>query len=46
VVCYDFGCREVNHLQGREDIRMIRGDVHLSLDMEVKESGFMLKPAK
>jgi hypothetical protein len=34
------------HIQGgyaakRKEIRMIQGDVHFSLDMEVKESGSM-----
>jgi hypothetical protein len=39
VVCYDFGCRKVTQLRGRKAIRMIRGDLYFSLDVEVTEIG-------
>jgi hypothetical protein len=36
-----FGRREVPQLRGTKEIRMIRGDLYLRLDMEVKESDSM-----
>jgi hypothetical protein len=37
VVCFNFGCREVTQLRGRKEIRIIRCDLYLIFNNELRE---------